>query len=683
MWMPENGTHLEWLEKVISDNQGNLAQFWGVNPKQSPRDFAVAHALEDLGITAPEPDFENGKFLTADDWPESKRHHERFGAGLLKVLKKAAEKGIYTAFLYADALPEWSQKFKEAGEYYTGYDFGEIFSFRLEEEHSEGLDAGHVTLQSLADQFVAKVRAFADKRREAGWGNIMATSANFYVDYEILGGADIPVMEDFAFSHLNMSSALARGLCRQYELPYWGSHLAHEHYSWLPYSSPYKFPLLKASMYLKYMSGSRMIVNESANWYLQTRHCVDSPLYQTRRVEIGSYRNRDPKLVAPFVKEARKDFYKIGYHSPVAQRYRKEVSDFYNFVKANGTPAGQPETTLALAKGNLDLCSHEYAPNNAVAGMYTLAEKNPAWYEGAPERGWNIAKNVFFPRPPIFAPYRNRFLSGTPYGMVDIVSFAGDNVTSDFLTSHYKALLFSGWNTCSEKQYQTLKEYVTAGGILFLSIPHLSTNISRDYASYSADELVHQGDFSDLCGVIVKGKGRRFYWAVAADESGELGLVFPRRYGIMTTCIGDIEITGNVDILAVEDEDMGPVLLRHRVGKGCVYFLNSWAYPGALDQDEGPSSTIGSTGLIGAVYQHIARETRGQVWITDDGKAPGHECQYVSYTYFPEAGKIYLLNIDFDHPHRVRVHHCAFNETVSLNPGEFRVMDTVVQAKKP
>lgn len=678
VWLPEDRSHLDWLEKVIADNQGNFAQFWGFSPKRSPKAFARSHALEDLGITPPETDWENRKFIKADDWPESQHHHERNGAGLLKVIKEAASKGIYSAFLYADALPEWSQKFKEAGKYYLGYDFGEIFTFRLEEAHLSEANLDKVTLKTLADDFIAKVRCFVDKRKAAGWGNIMATSSNFYIDYEIAAGADIPVIEDFAFSHLNMASAISRGLCRQYQLPYWGSHLAHEHYSWIPYSSPYKFPLLKAAMYLKYMSGSRMILNESGNWYLQAQLCTDSPMFETPRVELGSISINDPELSAPLEKEARKSYNKINYNSPAAQRYRKEISDFYNFVKTHGTPEGQPETTIAIAKGNLDLCYHEHSPNTAVAGMFTLAEKNPAWFEGAPERGWNIVKNVFFPRPPVLAPYHNRFLSGTPYGMVDIVSFAEDHATSDFLSSHYKALLFSGWNTCSEKQYKTLREFVLRGGTLFISIPHFSKNISRNYSSYSVEELVNGGDLSDLCGVVVKGKGRRFYWATAPDRKGELGFKIPRRFGIMTTCMGDIEITGkNIDILAVDDEEMEPVLLRHRLGKGTVYFLNSWAYPGAMDVDEGPGSTIGSNGLISAIYRHIARHTRGQVWMTDDGQDAGPECNFISYSYFPDAGKIYLLNVDFDRSHRVQIHHFGLNETIILNPGEFRILDTV------
>ncbi|HWR53182.1 MAG TPA: hypothetical protein VN428_18895 [Bryobacteraceae bacterium] len=675
-WVPQSYSPLEMLDKVVEDNQGNLAQYWGFSGGRSPIQFARFHALEDLGIKAPEPDWERGKNLTVAEWPEAKKHSERFGAGVHKFVKKAAEKGIYTILLYTQARPQWSKRFAEAGDHYLGYDMGEIFTFRLEEAHLKGQDLSRINLKTLADDFIRRVREHVDQRHATGWGNVMATSINFYIDYEIVAGADIPLVEDFAFSHLNIASSLSRGLYRQFDLPIWGSHLAHEHYSWIPYSSEHKFDLLKAAMYQKYMAGSKIVINESGNWFLQAQLCTDSPMFETPRLELGSINKTDPYVVAPHVKEAQKTFHKVDYHSPVARRYRKVISDFYDFVKANGTPEGQPETTIAIAKGNYDLSGHEHSPNSAIAGAFMLADQNPAWFEGAPERGWNIVKDVFYPRPPVLAPHVNRFLSGTPYGMVDIVTFAEDRISADFLSANYKALLFAGWNTASVHQYELLTQYVRSGGTLFISIPHLSTNITRNYTSYTVDELVNQGDFSELCGVKVKGRGRRYYWATAPDKKGELGFVLPRRWGIMTTCMADIEITDpQAEALVVDDEEMYPVLLRRKCGKGTVYFLNSWAYPGAMNTDEGPGSTLDSKGLIGTIYQAIARRTQGRVWISSEGEGAIRDCDFVSYSYFPKAGKICLQNIDFKAAHKCRLHRDGESDPVELAPGEFRLMD--------
>ena len=677
-WVPQLFSPLELLDKIIEDNQGNLVQYWGFNGGISPVTFARHHALEDLGLTPPEPDWVHRKNLTIADWVDPKKYADRFGAGVLKLIKAATAKGIYTILLYTEANPEYSRQFQTAGgDHYLGYDFGERFTFRLEENQlGEAPRLDQVTLQALADDLVERVRRHVDERHAAGWGTVMATSGNFYLDYEIAGGTEVPLTEDIAYRHLNMASALGRGLYRQYDLPIWGSHIAHEHYSWIPYASEHKFDLLRATFYQKYMAGAKIILNESGGWYLEAALVTDSPMFETPRVELGSIRIRDPKLVAPYVAEARQAYHKINYHSPVARRYRKEISDFYDFVKAHGTPAGQPETTVAIAKGNNDLCTQEYSPNGAVGGMYKLADQNPSWNYGAPERGWNIVKNVFYPRPSVLAPWLNWFLSGTPYGMVDIVSFARDHATADFLGG-YRALLFAGWNTASDKQYTELTRYVRAGGTLFISIPHLSKNITRNYANYGVEELVNHGDFSELCGVRVLGRGDRFYWATAPDRKGELGFEHPRRFGILTTCMGKIEITDpTAEVLAVDDEEMRPVLVRRRCGKGTVYFLNSWAYPGAMDVDEGPGATIGSPGLIGMIYRHIARQARGHVWITDDQQDAGAECDFICYSYFPEDGKICLQNIDFKQAHRCHLHHFAKCDSIELAPGEFRILQS-------
>jgi hypothetical protein len=379
-----------------------------------------------------------------------------------------------------------------------------------------------------------------------------------------------------------------------------------------------------------------------------------------------------PIQFIPYIEEARKHFHKLDYNAPIPRRYRQEISAFYDFVKENGTPEGQPESTLAIAKGNYDLCSHRYMQQYAIAGAYKIADKNPAWYEGVPERGWEIVKKVFYPTPNVIEPFENAFLSGTPFGQVDIVSFVQDKLETAFLNANYKALLFAGWNTSSDKQYSVLTEYVKNGGTLFISIPQLSTNVTRNFGDYGVDELVNGGDFSELCGVKVLSRGERIYWATAPDNNSELGFSFPRRFGILSTSMGNIEITDpNIDVLAVDDEQANPLVLRHKLGKGQVYFLNSWAYPGAFDQDFGPGSYRTSPGLVGYIYRHIAKLARGNVWITDDGDEPRTECEFINVSYFPKAGKIYLHNIDPATQHTFYLHAFGKSERVILQAGEF------------
>ncbi len=686
-WMPQRFHPIELIDKIIEDNQGNLAQVWG-----NARGYAAStiaewfYALDEIGIQVPDPDWET---LTGFDYrtnPEIAAHPERQGAGLLRFMKAAAAKGVYTTFIYTDARDEWVRRFSEAGAYYLGYDFGERFSFGLDSPALQGRDVASITLEDLAQDLVVRVRGHVEAKRAQGWGHIMATSSNFHIDYEIEAGTDIPVVEDFAFCHVNLASALSRGLYRQYSLPMWGSHLAHEHYSWIPNANPCKFPLLRAAYFQKYMAGSKMVINESGNWYVEACLCEDSPRHEFPRVplkpsEVTWGGDGNPPKFVPYIDEARKYYHRIDYTSPVCRRYRRETSDFYDFVKANGTPSGQPESTMAIAKGRLDLCCHRYMPNYAIAGAFTLADRDVRWFEGIPERGWELARQVFFPLKPVLGDCPNLFLSGTPHGMVDVVSFAQEDISANFLLSQYRSLIFTGWNSATERQYKTLLDYVRGGGRLFLSIPHLSTNVTRNYTSYGVEDLVNGGDFSELCGVRVKACGPRFYWAMAPIGSETMGFTFPRRFGIAAVRRGEIEITDpEAETLLVDDERAYPLLIRRTCGRGEVYFLNSWAYPGAWESDDGPGGRIGSSGLMGYVFRHFARFSRGDVWISDDGIDPGAACDFIAYSHFPESKHICLQNVDFELPRTFVLHRFGLQQAVTLAPAEFRLLDAATGA---
>ena len=133
------------------------------------------------------------------------------------------------------------------------------------------------------------------------------------------------------------------------------------------------------------------------------------------------------------------------------------------------------------------------------------------------------------------------------------------------LLALYSTGSVTSWNSATPHHYRTLVDYVTAGGRLFLAIPHLSTNVTRNYSDYGVEELVNGGDFSELCGVRVKARGPRFYWATAPDNSDALGFRYPHRFGIVFVPRGEIEITDPAaETLLVDDEQAYPLLLRRR-----------------------------------------------------------------------------------------------------------------------
>lgn len=263
-WQSQYFSVIEHLDRVVEENQGNLVQLWGIPRGFTPRLIGEwIYDLADVGVDIPDPDWDTLTHLSVDE-PEYKelfaKYESRMGAGFYRFLMEAKKRGLYTTLIYTDARHEWIRRMvDEGGRYYLGYDFGEKFSDPL--NGTERLLAlcpdGVPHLAIFADHLRDAVQSFAAQRHRDGWKFVMATSSEFHIDYEVAGGADMPVIEDFAFASLNLASAISRGLYRQHELPLWGSHLAHEHYDWQPDSAPHRYDTLRAAFYLKYMAGSK------------------------------------------------------------------------------------------------------------------------------------------------------------------------------------------------------------------------------------------------------------------------------------------------------------------------------------------------------------------------------------------------------------------------------------------
>ena len=602
---------------------------------------------------------------------------------LFELTQKAKERGIYSTCIYSTATNGLSEKIVSSLEgLWLGYDFGERYNFSI----YKNWDNRGVTLKDLACEYMNRVHKHVNDLHAAGWGNVMATSANFSLDYEVAAGTEIPCTEDFPFGDLTLASALSRGLYRQYNLPMWGAHLAHEWYSWIPHKNPYKMKTLETAFYLKYMTGAKLIINESGNWQLQSSLCEDSPMslmpkpFRKMSDKISSPENR-PLLEAASA-EAKKKFSYIDYRSPVARKYRKVISDFTVFCRKHPAPKGQPEATWAIAKGNLDLGGASYVPGSAVCGAYDLAKKNPNWMNGIPEMSWETVRKAVMPMPPMLAPNKNIHFSASPYGLCDIVSFACDNVTAEHLLKNYKVIMFAGWNTCSPKQYKILCDYVKGGGKLVIGLAHLSTDEERNYTNLSVEKLVNKGDFTELCGFKVVGETSRKYWATGpSTEKNCLGFVARRRFGYMCLPLGKLEFSApkeNFEELAVDDEDAEPFILRCKNGKGEVLFMNWWAYPAAANMDVGCGSEIEDVGMVGYLYRYAAKLGRGNVYITgSDFENPDEDCGWILYSYFPDEGKVYLLNLDYENERKCVLQQFGDKEFVALKGGEFRIVESV------
>ena len=93
-WASDSISPLEIIDLTIQENQGNLIQFWWGNGGNAPVTKARYLALEDIGVKLPDPDWKNELYLTVKDCPELARYSDRAGAGVLKSIRRCAEKGI-------------------------------------------------------------------------------------------------------------------------------------------------------------------------------------------------------------------------------------------------------------------------------------------------------------------------------------------------------------------------------------------------------------------------------------------------------------------------------------------------------------------------------------------------------------------------------------------------------------
>ncbi len=672
-WTVQRANPFEIIERTVKEDQGNLIQFWFFDGSR-PLTRAAWLDLEGVGIKCPQPDWANLKNLSIKEFPEFARYEkERAGAGVERAIRMCETNGLYSQLMYVSGVNEKYTKRFTDNKHYVGYDFGERFSFRS--ENGGNGDQSAPRLDKLADNLVASVRKHCDEYRAKGYGNVWCTSSNFYMDYEVYAGVDYTLFEDFTCD-LNVPTALSRGLARQYGRKVWGSHIANEYYAWITCKNPHFYRMLYSAMMCKYLAGAKVIVSESGGWHTQTPGS-DSPLNELPKSRTGytakTPSDADLRELALKAEALRDRASEEGHWS---KSFRRSMGDFYRYVKEHGTPAGQPESTFALAKGNFDLeggwLDARPKANAVVAGMHPYAEKHMEWMCGAPEFGWGIANEVFWPRGQGIYGTKdlNRIFSGTPWGQVDIVSFAYDNVTAEHLLKNYKTIAFVGWNTCSEKQYRILCDYVKGGGRLLIAIPQLSKDVTRNYQGYTKDDLVNKGDFTELCGIKVVDRGPYFYWTGAVKGSSAKKWSSADTHGAYRGILGKVEVSNpKAEPLLYNWENDMIVLYRLPSGKGEVWFLNSWYYPGAYNFSYGDGVAPGSLGFVEDVIREMARRSRGTAWISEKGADdPGEECTFVNWSYFPSTKEVLLFNVDFEKAHAVDLHVGGKTTTLALEP---------------
>ena len=263
-----------------------------------------------------------------------------------------------------------------------------------------------------------------------------------------------------------------------------------------------------------------------------------------------------------------------GFDDPICVAQRKVLQDHYKFVQFHDRPNGGPRVKLGFVLGHLDGYTG-FSTQSHVWGVHEAG-----WEAGDAEKTWQYFHRLYDVEP-WYTPSLKGYWQddpvqtiqyGTPpCGQVDIVPA---EAPLDILQT-YRCLVFLGWNTMQEETYEKLKQYVRAGGRLFMSVPQLSTQVDRK----SRLHLIRDGDYGDLFGARIVGSGEQAKAVQFVAASAFPSYRFPEGASYQEgTLLAKAEIGGTA-VLA-KTPSGSPVLLENRVGKGFAYLLTTWGYPG-------------------------------------------------------------------------------------------------------
>ena len=314
---------------------------------------------------------------------------------------------------------------------------------------------------------------------------------------------------------------------------------------------------------------------------------------------------------------------------------------------------------FAFVQGNLD----GYSPWRAGSSIWNCYNNKNFGY-GAPEFVWRIFDEITNKRSWHDVHNFGKIdLSGAPaYGQYDVVP-----ATASYeVLSQYDYLIFTGWNTMTEEIYNTLKQYVHNGGILFMTAAHLNTSILRN----GEMKLIRDGDVSELFGCrLDSGEPLNINHGFKFKESSIPDVLYPAdkffdplmsegyaNYAKVT--LQGASATGKLSNNFVDEEpDVMPVwLTENRYGDGYAILMTTLDYP---------------SGSTYSVYKTVVRELMTASHRAADVKVyGGDKLRFAVY----EGNKVYLLNTDFDCQTQAVIDYGSHNKTVILDPCELRVI---------
>ena len=462
--------------------------------------------------------------------------------------------------------PHWAKEQSDLlGPLFSGYYWSEYDGFLwgyavMPERLPRNVSAERRTMRTAYENYMAYQRGLVAWVHEADpqMPNLALISTSGIHAYACEAGMAW-TLSQFNKSHNTLLVADARGAARAYRR-LWGTYQAEGGHV-VP-EGRYHLRMWRLSLQLAYVAGAAQ-VNDEENLY-RTQHC--------RVYGRGDY---IPRMRQQILKE----FYRYAGSHPrrgtlsvrqacLIGRYACDVADGISRTD----PLGQ---------------------DNAPAVVWrNFGAMGPEWRPLTPEYGLRYL-DLFFPG--VWLPnleqtpeILRRWYCGTPLGEIELAPIDAPGE----ILAQYRLLLLLGWNTMDEAQYGSLRGYVEQGGRLFMSVPHATRNESRRFLIEDLEplNLVRNGDFRDLFGVVVKGRGPRLD-RIQGDPS-VAGNPVGGFFQVSTTStpppvvpqhplvdLAEVELAG-AEVLATDVASGAPVLVRHRVGAGEAYLLCTHEYPG-------------------------------------------------------------------------------------------------------
>ncbi len=333
---------------------------------------------------------------------------------------------------------------------------------------------------------------------------------------------------------------------------------------------------------------------------------------------------------------------RLAWDDYLTKGKRDMTREFYRFVKTHPRK-GKAERRIAFLEGryaapfNGFICDCEQDPHYSVWGLF--GNNDSTWGHGQPEKCRQLL-DVLMPGAsthPLRQRYDKRrfFFSGTPYGDFDEVPV---EAAADYF-HQYSLLLNIGWNTMIAEDHVKLKNFVENGGVLFTGLPQFSTHTKRDFLQNRQDLLLwNNGDLSELCGVKILGPGLEYsgQWNTANREQfPDIELSAQPNDSITEDgpCrLAEIELNG-AEVVAWDASNAKPLVVRYKLGRGYVYLLTAWAYPGHEQLQQTAASWIAK----------LAGDSRGACYVKDASRE-------VFWNVWPESefySRMMLLNTDW------------------------------------